>query len=159
MLLIPTYIAPSNIHGVGLYSKIRIKKGQRVYVFDPETEIDLTRDELLGLPIYTQIELYDHMWKNTVTGKYCCSSGNARVINHSSHPNLSSFYMAIYGAEGIMVHEATRRIDPGDELTRNYNDFDVLDESEGNVWSIIEREAEFIGYDMGDSTNIDFYKQ
>jgi hypothetical protein len=50
MLIVRTYIAPSKIHGMGVFTAEPIEEGARVWVFDPTVDQEITADELAALP-------------------------------------------------------------------------------------------------------------
>jgi hypothetical protein len=94
-----TYVANSNIHGKGLFTKITIADGKKIgWLQCHPTEVD---------GIYV-------LWINEQQGiEVTC---DLRYINHSDHPN------ACYYDDLSVV--ALRNIEPDEEITHDYNSND-----------------------------------
>ena len=153
MLLVPTYIAPSQIQGVGLFSRGVVEGGEIVYTFDSRIDRALTKEEILSLPLTVQMNLYHLIWRNKHTELYYYFMGNENFINHSDEPNLKS----ITTITGEVTHKATRRIAAGEEITVNYNHFDDYDNSDDNLWALIQREAEKHGFKIDNNRDTEIY--
>ena len=87
-------LAPSDIHGIGVFAIRDIPKGQKLYCMGmPNTEA-ITLDTLEGL-IPEIKELIDQRWPLAVDGDSFQSPNNdARLIsfmNHSKSPNYSKY--------------------------------------------------------------------
>ena len=54
MLLVPTYVAPSSIEGLGLFAAAPIAKGTTVWRFDPLLDLVFPEGLLAGYPPGTQ---------------------------------------------------------------------------------------------------------
>lgn len=96
------YIKESNIHGLGLFAKNRIRQGEVIGAINP------TPVEINGPHVLWVTEHEGHM-----------VDGPLRYINHSVDPN------ACYYDDLTVV--ALQDIQPGDEITHNYGDDWVLD--------------------------------
>lgn len=114
MMIVKNYVAPSTIHGVGLFAGERIAENQRIYVFAQEVDVAMTRQEiaLLGdeflrfMVICAYEDLEDH--------RLVISIDNSRFMNHSDRPNTR--WDAHTGW-------ATQTIEVGEELTCDYHTF------------------------------------
>lgn len=119
-MLVPVRVAPSPIHGVGVFAVQKIPKGSEVWRFTPEFDQELDPEVLETLPEHIRERMLhygyiDHQVKRLIL---CCD--DARLINHSDTPNLRTDYDADkYGADF-----AIRDILPGEELTVDYREFE-----------------------------------
>lgn len=108
------YIAPSTIHGIGVFALRDVKKGEQCFCF-PKTDrtwYDLTWSELEGLrPEIREIIL--QRWPSIINGSYFQSPLDdvwlASFINHSDTPNYLQ-----------SNDSALRDIKKGEELTESY---------------------------------------
>lgn len=101
MLLVPTMISDSPIHGLGVFAAREINKGELVLRYDPRC--DFRRDDF---PEWLRKFVFHDSRGNALDGD------NARFINHSDHPNLIS-----YGDDLV----AAGPIPNGAEMTVDYN--------------------------------------
>lgn len=121
MLLIRTEIRPSNIHGFGCFSLEKVKKNQILWVFDPRIDTRFEVSEMDSLPdamieflrIYGYQEIINGLKVVTLCGD------NAKYINHSGTPN------GITSPENYELEIAGMDIDIGDEITSNYQGYDL----------------------------------
>lgn len=131
MLLVKTYIAPSKIHGIGLFADENIKENTVTWKFDPAIDILLSEKEIAKLPNITQEFIKEFGSLSKLSNKYILSADNARFTNHSSHPNLES---KIVTGEPEAIALANRDIKKGEELTIDYRGFDRLSEKSGQAY-------------------------
>lgn len=101
MLLVPTIINDSPIHGIGVFAAREILAGERVWKFD--TRCDFRRDDF---PHW----LHKFVFRDAEGA--ALDGDNARFINHSDRPNLIP-----EGAELIAAHI----IPNSTEMTVDYN--------------------------------------
>ena len=117
MMIVPTYVGPSEIEGVGVFAASPIKAGDQIWVLEERFDLLLAVGELPALPeIQRQfIERYGypHM---TRPGIIVLEYDNGRFMNHSDTPNTD-----FRNAE---IAWAARDIAMGEELTCNYSEFD-----------------------------------
>jgi SET domain-containing protein len=120
MLLVKTYLAPSRIHGIGLFAGQPIAKGTVVWRLDLVIDVELTEADIEALapPAREQIRKYTYM--DLVRGKYVLCGDDARFFNHSDAPNCHDYPD---GDGGTTV--AARDIGEGEELTSDYSRFDA----------------------------------
>ncbi len=120
MLLVRTYLAPSRIHGIGLFAGQRIARGTVVWRLDPRIDVELAeRDiEALAPPARDQVRKYTYL--DLVRGTYVLCGDDARFFNHDDHPNCHDYPDADGGTT-----VAARDIEEGEELTSDYARFDA----------------------------------
>ncbi|MDO8341401.1 MAG: SET domain-containing protein [Candidatus Woesebacteria bacterium] len=126
MLLIKTYLAPSRIHGIGLFANEDIKKGTITWRFDPAIDILITEEQISRLPINVSEFIKEYGSLSKSSHKYVLSADNTRFTNHSSKPNLESKFS---DEESEAIAIANRDINKGEELTIDYRVFDKLSEN------------------------------
>ncbi len=120
MLLVKTRLAPSTIHGIGLFADEFIPKGTEVWKFVPGFDLALSVDEVESLPEMAKawIEQYGYLDLNLRRWIVCID--DARFFNHSQDPNTEE------GApdDPFGVDVASRDIKAGEEITCDYRLFD-----------------------------------
>jgi uncharacterized protein len=115
MYLIPTYLAPSSIHGIGVFAGEDVPSGTRIWEFDPRVDWRLTQEELASFPEPYQERLRAWCFLDD-DGFYILCGDNAKFMNHAETPNCDD-------PEGRYT-VTNRHIAPGDELTCDYRTFD-----------------------------------
>jgi SET domain-containing protein len=113
MLTIPTYLAESGVHGIGLYAAEAVKAGDKVWEFNHE--IDFVYDsQWMGRLVGQSLQAFDYFCQYAYKrdNRYYYVSDNARFINHSQQANIG------FGNNGDEI--ALQDINPGDELLENY---------------------------------------
>lgn len=122
MLLVKTSLRKSDIHGFGCFTEEKISKGQVVWVFDNRIDVRITTSELQQLPeparAFYSIYGYSEMYQDEQVVILC--GDHSKHMNHSLEPNLTE------GGQLGDINIATRDIEPGEELTCNYYNFDLL---------------------------------
>lgn len=121
MLFVRTYVAPSAIHGLGLFAKESIPKGTKIWEFVPGIDVKIPKDKMLGLPAVLREYLEFYTYQNKVTQDFVLCSDSDRFINHSNTPNTENVNFG--SEEGITV--ALKNINADEELTTNYRQFDA----------------------------------
>lgn len=120
MLLIETYPAVSPIAGIGLFAAQPVAKGEKLWQFVPGFDVLMSPEFVETLPELTQRYIRDNASLIPKLGKYLLCSDNDRFCNHSENPNREFVYV-----DPTNIYEiATRDIQPGDELTNDYSQFD-----------------------------------
>jgi uncharacterized protein len=122
MFLIPTYVAASAIHGIGVYTPAYIAQGTRLWEFNPDVDWHLTPDELKHAPARLRTRLRSYCYLNR-DGLYVLCGDNARFMNHADDPNCDD-------TSGRFTI-ARRDIRAGEELTCDYRTFDQEPASAG----------------------------
>lgn len=134
MFLVPTYLAPSAIHGIGVYTPALIPAGTVIWEFMPGIDLRLTAAELETLPGVLQAQFRSHCYLEP-SGLYVFCGDNARYMNHCFQPNCDD------GGEKQTV--ALRDIAAHEELTCDYRSFDVESATGGlTAWNrLADREV------------------
>lgn len=115
MFLIPTFLAPSPIHGIGVFTREFIPAHTRIWEFTPGVDWRLRPEELAAFPEPYQSAIRNWCYLDD-DGSYVLCGDNAKFMNHADAPNCDD-------PEGL--HTITNRaILPGEELTCNYRNFD-----------------------------------
>lgn len=117
MMIVPNYIGPSEIEGVGIFAAAPIKKGESIWILEERFDLLLPVAELENLPVLQRDFLdrygYPHM---TRQGLIVLEFDNGRFMNHSEHPNTDFTRPDIAWA--------VRDIDEDEEITCDYAQFD-----------------------------------
>ena len=105
MMIVPTYVGPSQIEGVGIFAAAPIKSGDAIWALEEKFDLLFPVNELAGLPDLQRQFLerygYPHM---TRPDMFVLEFDNGRFMNHCEQPNTD--------------------IAAGEELTCNYAEFD-----------------------------------
>lgn len=142
MLLIKNRVAPSAIHGLGVFAAEEVPAGTPVWKFQPDFDREFTPAALDTLPPEAVVHLRWFAYCDAATGNWVLSGDHACFMNHSGTPNTG----AIPGANGPVITVALRNIAPGEELTCDYFAFDreamakLCGESAGEPRGGVERQ-------------------
>lgn len=117
MLLVKTRLGLSNIHRIGIFADQFIPKDTIIWKFEPGYDLHISTDKFATLPktAQAQISHYGYISLND-DSRYVLCSDDARYFNHSKDANT---YNIEDEHEGQTV--AARDIQPGEELTCNYD--------------------------------------
>ena len=121
MLLVRTRVAPSPIHGLGLFAAEAIPRGTPVWQFREGFDHAFTRAEFAELPAPAREHLrwfsYFDATRDALikSGDLCC------FMNHADAPNTGS---GPHPCEPVIT-VALRDIAAGEELTCDYHAFDA----------------------------------
>lgn len=117
MMLVPTYVAPSAIEGVGVFAADRIPKGTLIWQLAPGLDRLIRKDEIGDLPALFQdfVERYGYPYPHDPQ-MLIVELDNGRFMNHSEAPNT------IFSDPDAGF--TLRDIAAGEELTCNYAEFD-----------------------------------
>ncbi len=126
MLLVKTLIAPSTIHGVGLFADQDISKRTILWRFNPHFDIVFDDPELKNVPDIQRDFIRHFGYLSQKLGKFVLCTDGAMFMNHSSTPNSGEI-----SEEGGMEDSniALRDIAKGEELTVDYRLFDLNDKN------------------------------
>ncbi len=115
MLTVKTYLAPSKIHGIGLFAAGKIPAQSVVWKYNRFIDKVLSRQTFLkichGLDDYTLQHLLSSTYKKNE--KYFYLTDNARFINHSEEGCNIAFL-------DEFTEISTRDIESDEELLENY---------------------------------------
>lgn len=117
MMIVPNYVGPSEIEGVGIFADAPIKAGQPIWLLDERFDMQLheTEIELLSEVQRSFVERYGYRHM-TEPGICVVEFDNGRFMNHSDRPNTDF--------RDARVGRALRDIARGEELTCDYGEFD-----------------------------------
>lgn len=125
MFLIPTYVANSAIHGMGVFTPVPIPANTLIWQLDPSADWIMTPEELEGFPEPYRSRIKIHAYKNE-DGQYVLCGDNSKYMNHSDEPNCR---------DNSIYTWARRDIAAGEELTCDYREFDKDSAESGKpVW-------------------------
>jgi uncharacterized protein len=116
MLLIKTKLAESSIHGMGIFAGERILRGNDVWQFFPNFDLERSVSEVNDLPLHAQEWFKQYAYLDYRLGCYILSIDHARFINHSEKPNVIPDFDR--DRHGIGV--ANKDIDIDEEITIDY---------------------------------------
>jgi uncharacterized protein len=114
MIIVPTYLDKSPIHGFGVFAKEFIKKGTPVWRFNEKFDLKFSSEEFETLPPSVKEEIEIHMYEPE-TGTFYYETTMGKYMNHSREPNVDF--------SKVDLGTATRDIYPNDELTCDYRHF------------------------------------
>jgi SET domain-containing protein len=117
MFLIPTYLAPSKVHGTGVYTPFPLPAGTLLWEFNPAVDWEITPTELVLFPEPYQGRSRAFCYIDDKSLIHVLCGDNARYMNHSESPNCDD--------TGPIHTVALRAIEAHEELTCNYRSFDA----------------------------------
>lgn len=115
MIVVPTYLEKSPIHGFGVFATDFIAKGSKVWEFHPLFDITFSEEEFERLPPSVKSEIEIHLYQPEPGGKLYYEATMGRYMNHSGTPSVDF--------SDVGVGWATRDIQAGEELTCDYRHF------------------------------------
>ena len=115
MFLIPTYLAPSAIHGTGVFAARPVAAGTRIWEFTPGVDWEITPDDLARFPEPYQSQLRAWCYLDG-DGLYVFCGDNGKFMNHSERPNCDD--------PPDRTTVVNRDVAEGEELTCDYRTFD-----------------------------------
>ena len=121
MMLIETRVAPSPIHGLGLFAVQAIPKNTPIWTFQPGFDQDFSPEQFAALPPRAQAHARWFSFFAKPDNHAILSGDHSCFMNHSATPNTG----APKDATAPVVTVALRNIAAGEELTCNYFDFDA----------------------------------
>ena len=114
MLTVNTYLAPSSIHGIGLFAAELIPANSTIWQYDKHIDKIYSEDLFLNIcskiPANTLQHLLNCSYKRG--GRYFYLTDNARFINHSVLANI--------GFIDDYTEIALQEIKPREEILENY---------------------------------------
>ncbi len=117
MLMVSTYLAPSAIEGLGVFTGEFIERGRLIWSLNPKFDIFIRPEEIESYPAYLQDYIARYTYPHLeIPGVVILDADNGKFMNHSLAPN-TDFRIFDRGY-------ALSDIAPGDELTCNYHEFD-----------------------------------
>jgi SET domain-containing protein len=124
MFCIKAELKPSPLHGMGVFSKEFIRKGDIVWKFEVGMDVKIHSDKIKTLTDGQKYHIMKFFWKS---GDYFYSSCDiSNYVNHSNNPNTA--IKNIGEEDEKIVMEALKDIQEGEELTQDYGligDYDI----------------------------------
>lgn len=127
MYLVPTYLAESGIHGIGVFAATALPADTLIWAFDPRVDWRMTPEELAAFPEPYQSRLRAWCYLEA-EGTYVLCGDNAKFMNHADAPNCDD-------PEGKYT-VTNRAVEPGEELTCDYRTFDHESAAKGLDFSL-----------------------
>jgi hypothetical protein len=117
MLLIPNYVGPSAIEGVGVFAGAPIAEGTVIWKLDERFDLIFSEEEVARLEgeqrLFAERYGYSH---TTRPGFTILELDNGRFMNHSARPNTQF--------TDPLIGWALRDIAEGEEITCDYSEFE-----------------------------------
>ena len=124
VLLIPTDLAPSRIHGLGVVTRGPVSAGTPVWRFQPGFDVIFGPEAVRALPESAREFLRHYAYLDAATSGYVLNADHGRFMNHSETPNTGMGPGG--GGEGdTVVTVALCDLPAGTELTCDYRAFDA----------------------------------
>ena len=120
MMLVPTRLAPSTIHGLGVFAAAPIASGAPVWRFAKGLDMEFAPDIVDGLPAHVRAFFAHYGYLDRNVGRIILCFDDARFVNHSDTPNVATDYTQ--DPYGLDV--ALRDIAAGEEITMDYAGFE-----------------------------------
>ena len=121
MLLVRTLVKPSAISGLGLFADQAIPSGSVIWEFKSGEDRELTEQQLQEMEALEQRQIRHHTYRCINSGLYILCGDDARYMNHSDTPNTRDETNGAFQGQTV----ASRDINPGEEITTNYFDYDT----------------------------------
>lgn len=117
MFRIPTYLASSPIHGVGVFTPQPIPAGTVLWEFHPQVDWTIVPEALEQFPEPYRSWLRAYCYLDAQQNVHVLCGDNAKYMNHSDDPNCDD--------TGVRFTVARRDIGADEELTCDYRAFDA----------------------------------
>ena len=117
MLLFEHYIAQSPIHGLGVYSAVKVHKGTKILAFHPSIDRIIPASDFEGLPRHVLALIESRAEYLEGQHAFLTSLDGDQFMNHSDEPNTVRI-----GDEWF----ASKDIFQGDEITCCYRETLIL---------------------------------
>jgi SET domain-containing protein len=121
MMLVRTRVAPSKIHGLGLFAVEFISQGRPIWRFQAGFDHDFSPEQFAALPAPACEHARWFAFTDQVTGHVVLSGDHACFMNHSARPNTG----VPPNTPPPVTTVALRDIAAGEEITCDYFAFDA----------------------------------
>ena len=121
MILIRTRVAPSSIHGMGLFTVEPVAKGTPIWRFEPGFDHDFSPEQFASLPMLAREHTRWFCFVSKVDGHVILSGDHACFINHSPTNNTG----APLNPQPPVTTVALRDLAAGEEITCDYWSYDA----------------------------------
>jgi len=117
MLRVATYLAPSSIHGIGLFAAAPIPSGTIVWELDEPFDRPIDEVTLASLDAVPQLQMQRYAYVEPRRRVRILCADDARFFNHADEANC----LDAPGRDGDAT-VAVRDIEEGEELTWDYRE-------------------------------------
>jgi hypothetical protein len=121
MMLIKTRVAPSGIHGLGLFAAEAVPRGTAVWRFQPGFDHDFSPERFAALPSLAREHTRWFCFVSRESGHVILSGDHACFINHSPTANTGAPPNPVPPVTTV----ALRDIAGGEEITCDYWSYDA----------------------------------
>ena len=90
MLLIEHFVAPSSIHGLGVFSATFVPQGAKVWTFHPAIDRIIYVSDLAGLPGHVVQRIKTHSEYLREMEAFIISADGDYYMNHCDNPNIEN---------------------------------------------------------------------
>ena len=125
MILVKTLLAPSGIHGFGLFAAEFIPAKTIVWEFREGFDLVLTPEAVEALPPAARAQMLHYAYISKSSGNYILCADDARFFNHAVPANTHCFVPEQASSPEALICIAVRDIPAGEELTNDYSEFDA----------------------------------
>ena len=123
MMLIRTRVAPSGIHGMGLFAAEAVAKGTPIWRFEPGFDHDFSPEQFAALSVLAREHTRWFCFVSKTNGHVILSGDHACFINHSATPNTGA--PTSTNAKSSVTTVALRDIVAGEEISCDYWSYDA----------------------------------
>lgn len=88
MMVVRTYIDKSGIHGIGVFAKELLRKGDKIWEYHPVFDLKIDPDVFAALPEAAREEIEIHMYMPEANGPFYYETTSGKYMNHSRDPNV-----------------------------------------------------------------------
>jgi SET domain-containing protein len=125
MLLVPTRLAQSPIHGFGVFATEPIAQGTPVWRFAKGLDMEFEAAIVDTLPAHVRTFFSHYGYLDRNVSRIILCFDDARFVNHSDRPNVATDY----GQDTYGIDVALRDIAAGEELTMDYANFEQTEKA------------------------------
>ncbi len=125
MIHIDYKLKTSELHGIGLFTAQNIKQGEVIYTASPILDLNITREQFDLLEQKEKDEILWWGFFDEPSQMWHVDFDVSKFINHSYEPSVTQ---DSNHDEAYLV--AARDINPGEELTQNYLEFETAEDLE-----------------------------
>lgn len=105
MLLIDYFVAPSQVHGLGVFAGQSVDRGDRVYQFHPLIDREISADEFADLPDNVRRLVRSHGEYDREKLVFRLSADGVFYMNHADDPNLEDRGNEMFARRAIQIGE------------------------------------------------------
>ena len=118
MMMVRCYLGPSSIEGLGVFTKVDIRKGGLIWIHDDRFDVSYFKEDMNTVPRHFREFLERYTYEHpSDPDRIVLDCDEGRFMNHSDTPNMD----LSNPNRGI----ATRDIAAGEELTCDYRQFTI----------------------------------